>query len=60
MPIRQKEIEVKHGDVVTFLGNHWDGYALVTVPNKSKSGLVPAFKIDRIFKMYNYSSKIKS
>ena len=60
IPLRQKEIGVKQGDAVQFLGNHWDGYALAVGMKKKKSGLLPAFKIDRIYIMYNWSSKIKT
>ena len=58
--IRPNEINVKQGDVVKILRNNWDGYVNVTNPKKKHTGLIPAFKVDRIFKVYNYSSKIKS
>ena len=58
IPIRPNEINVKQGDVVKFLRNNWDGYVNVTNPKKKQTGLIPAFKLDRIFKIYNYSSKL--
>ena len=58
IPIRQNEINATQGDVVRFLGNHWDGYVQVNNPKSKQTGLIPAFKIERIFKTHNYSSKI--
>ena len=60
IPIRPTELHVHQGDLVSFLGNHWDGYALASGPMKGQTGLLPAFKIDEIFRMHNYSSKIKT
>ena len=59
-PLRQAESEVTKGDVVEFLENHWDGYALISFPKQNQTGLIPAIKIDNIPKMYNYSSKINA
>ena len=59
-PLRQNEIDARKGDIVKFFGNLWDGYALVSGSKKTYPGLVPAFKIDKIFKTYNYSSKINT
>ena len=54
------EIDVQTGDVVQFFENHWDGYTKVKDVNKTKTGLIPTFKIDKIFKAYNYSSNVKT
>ena len=57
---RQTEIDVKKGDICRFFENHWDGYAEVQILNTTKKGLIPAFKIDRTIKTYNYSSNTKT
>ena len=58
-PLRQNELDVRTGEVIKVYGNHWDGYLLASSLKGDQIGLVPAFKIERIFKSYNYSSNIK-
>ena len=56
---RKTETDIHKGNVVKFLENHWDGYAVISDSSKNKTGLIPAFKIDEIFQTYDYSSNIK-
>ena len=58
IPVRQNEIHVQRGDLLEYHGNHWDGYVLVTDLKNRKTGLIPAFKLERVYKMHNYSSKV--
>ena len=58
--IRTNEINATQGDIVRFLEYNWDGYVNVTNPKKKQTGVIPAFKIDGIYKLHNYFSKIKT
>ena len=56
---RQNEVYVNRGQAVIILENHWDGYVNIQNLNRTMTGLVPAFTIERLFDVYNYSSKVK-
>ena len=60
IPLRDNEITTHKGDVVKFLGKHWDGYASVADSKSNRIGFIPAFKVETVFKTYNYSSNIKT
>lgn len=44
-PKRPEEIELKVGDPVEVLGNHWNGYSKGRNTRISKTGLFPSFKV---------------
>ena len=55
---RKNEVDVNKGQAVIILENHWDGYLNIQNLNRTMAGLVPAFTIERLFDVYNYSSKV--
>lgn len=43
--VDDKESNITAGDEVAVLGNHWNGYAKINLPNK-KEALSPAYKFE--------------
>ena len=55
VPGRPTEIRAGQGDIVRFQ-SHWDGFA--GIGRKEQTGLIPIFKIERVFQIHNYSSNM--
>ena len=49
-----EEIELKAGDIVGVLGNHWNGYSKGVNKRTFQKGLYPSWKVDEVIGEIKY------
>nr|CDS34799.1 alpha (1,6) fucosyltransferase [Hymenolepis microstoma] len=52
--VDDKASNIKAGDRVGVLGNHWNGYAKVILPKSLKEAILPAYKFESSFKRIDF------
>ncbi|KAM3178577.1 hypothetical protein ACTXT7_002280 [Hymenolepis weldensis] len=52
--VDDKESEIRAGDRVGVLGNHWNGYAKIIFPKSLKEAVRPAYKFETSFKRVDF------
>lgn len=53
-PVHKDELELRIGDRVRVIGNHWDGFAVGINVQTGKKGRFPSYKAENIFSIVKY------